>query len=218
MLGKQVFILCAPVLSFAACGSPSPDRQVSYAEPRVASMLLADSLTDDFEVFDRSNHLRPYLKRESFDTLHCWDLGWAVLEEISIAQNDEHEVQLAKCFSPGQKALYFYWYLDAQVTNGGFMQFFLNGYQRYVPTIDAGLRLIGDTATAGLLAQAHADCLAHREEFELVAEGKNDWSWLRERLPRMDKMDEEYFRLHDSTMTRFESFIREHPSEFVILR
>jgi len=34
--------------------------------------------------------------------------------------------------------------LDAQVTNGGFLQFYSNGYRNYVPTINAGLKLIGD--------------------------------------------------------------------------
>jgi uncharacterized protein YwqG len=33
----------------------------------------------------------------------------------------------SKRLSPGQKALFFIWYLDAEVTNGGFIQFYWNG-------------------------------------------------------------------------------------------
>jgi hypothetical protein len=35
--------------------------------------------------------------------------------------------------------------LDAQVTNGGFIQFYWNGYEVYLPSIKKGLELMGFT-------------------------------------------------------------------------
>lgn len=57
------------------------------------------------------------------------------LEPINIAIGDENEKDLATRFSPAQKALYYVWYLDAEVTNGGFIQFYWNDYRKYIPLI-----------------------------------------------------------------------------------
>jgi hypothetical protein len=194
-------------------------RSVSTALMPQKPLLSAPSgLDDQFVKFDASHHLRPVVRKDDYDSLRSWDFGWLVLKGINVAQGDENEIELAKRFSAGQKALYFFWYLDGQVTNGGFMQFFLNGYQRYVPTIHKGLDLIGDTAAVRLLQAAHDDCWKHRDDFEQVASGEQDWSWLRGRLPEMDALDEAYFEHHEQTMDLMENYIRMHPDEFVIVK
>lgn len=185
-----------------------------YQEPL---LLAPEELEDQFLGFDAQHQLRPVVLKSEYDSLHSWDFGWLVLSGMNIASGGVDEIELARRLSAGQKALYFFWYLDGQVTNGGFMQFFLNGYQRYVPTIHAGLELVGDTTTARLLAEAHHDCWMHREEFELVAKGDHDWSWLRTRLPDMDSLDEDYFAHHDEAMNHMERYIRSHPEEFVVV-
>jgi hypothetical protein len=92
-----------------------------------------------YNVFEKENHLQPIFEKERFDNLHGWEFGWEILSFINIAKSDDNERELSKRFSPGQKALYFFWYLDAQVTNGGFIQFYTNGYRNYLPTIIEGL-------------------------------------------------------------------------------
>jgi len=42
-----------------------------------------------------------------------------------------------------RKHFYYWWYVDAQVTNGGFTQFYYNDYGMYVPTIIKGLKQMG---------------------------------------------------------------------------
>ena len=99
-----------------------------------------------YNTFDEANHLQPVFDKAKFSTLHGWDFGWAILEPINIAKGDEDEIELSRRFSPGQKALYFIWYLDAEVTNGGFIQFYWNDYRKYISPILQGLKLIGDTS------------------------------------------------------------------------
>ncbi|RZK02935.1 MAG: hypothetical protein EOO46_18225 [Flavobacterium sp.] len=77
-----------------------------------------------YNEFDSANHLKPDFDRKQFQELNGSDLGWELLEPINIAADDQDsEIELSKRLSPGQKALYFIWYLDGQVTNGGFIQF-----------------------------------------------------------------------------------------------
>ncbi len=96
--------------------------------------------------FDTSNHLQPLIDKTKFDTSHGWDFAWAVLEPINFAKGKEDEKLLSRRFSPGQKALYFFWHLDAEVANEGFIQFYRNNNRKYLPPIIDGLKLIGDTS------------------------------------------------------------------------
>ena len=105
--------------------------------------------------FDKENHFRPKLNKGDFFKLTGFDFGWFVLEPISkFVKDKEHEIEHGKSLSYGQKALYYRWYVDAQVTNGGFVQFYYNGYGPYVPTIIKGLEHIGDKKMAALIQKA----------------------------------------------------------------
>jgi hypothetical protein len=129
---------------------------------------------EHYNTFERENHLRPDFNKSLFNKLHSWDFGWEILEPINIACNREDDKLLSKRFSPGQKALYFFWYLDAQVTNGGFIQFYWNGYREYLAPIINGLKLIGDKVLQDLLEKADKQYLANKDKFEIQRE-KADW-------------------------------------------
>ena len=112
----------------------------------------AQTENDPYWEFDHTQHFRPELNKGEFFKLSGYDFGWFVLEPISkFVKDREHEIERGKYLSYGQKALYYWWYLDAQVTNGGFVQFYYNGYGPYVPTIIRGLEHIGDKEMADLV-------------------------------------------------------------------
>jgi hypothetical protein len=166
--------------------------------------------------FDGSTHLKPEISRSEFETLKDWDFGWLLLEPIDKSQGEEHEIELAKSFSPGQKALYFFWYLDGQVTNGGFVQFYYNGYDRFLPPIKQGLELIGDMAMLQLVTEADAYYWKNKAVF-LKYESWSDYERLVNELPEFDGLDTEYYQLHDKTMGLIEQHARLHPEQFAEL-
>lgn len=167
-----------------------------------------------YNTFDKSDHLRPLFDKTKFDTSHGWDFGWAVLEPINVAKGKEDEKLLAKRFSPGQKALYFFWYLDAEVTNGGFIQFYWNDNRKYVPPIIDGLKLIGDTSMLDLVNKADLEYLKYKEQF-ISQKQKDDWQPLYDGLKRFYEYDSIYYVTHDKTMELIEKYAREHLDEFV---
>ncbi|HEY8658092.1 MAG TPA: DUF4375 domain-containing protein [Hanamia sp.] len=167
-----------------------------------------------YNTFNTSDHLQPLFDKTKFDTSHGWDFGWAVLEQINIAKGKEDEKLLSKRFSPGQKALYFFWYLDAEVTNGGFIQFYWNDNRKYVPPIIDGLKLIGDTSMLDLVNKADLEYLKHKEQF-ISQRQKDDWQPLYDSLKSLDEYDSIYYVRHDITMELIEKYAREHPDEFV---
>jgi hypothetical protein len=121
---------------------------------------------EQFNTFDTAQHLQPLFDKVKFDTLHGSEFDWAILEPINLAKSRDDDKELSKRFSPGQKALYFIWYLDEQVTNGGFVQFYINGYREYIAAIKDGLKLIGDKAMYSLVANADNEYLTHQTEVD----------------------------------------------------
>jgi hypothetical protein len=120
---------------------------------------------------------------------------------------------LSKQFSPGQKALCFYWFLDAEVTNGGFVQFYYNGKDRYLPPILEGLKLIGDVELINLVLEVEAEYQVNKEEFESYRR-RNDFSGLAKTFNWYEKYDQKYYQLHDRTMKLLEQYARKHATEF----
>ena len=167
-----------------------------------------------YNSFDKENHFQPPFDKEKFDTLHGWDFGWAILEPINIANGVEEEKLLATRFSPGQKSLYFFWYLDAEVTNGGFIQFYWNDNRKYLPPLLEGLRLIEDKTMLDLVDKADKEYLKHKETFELQKR-IGDWQPLYDNFKNFDKYDSDYYATHDRTMEIIEKFARNHSDQFV---
>ena len=169
--------------------------------------------------FQKENHLQPELNKTQFDTLALWDLGWFLLKPIDIIQNrEEDELRVCRRFSPGQKALHFFWYLDAQVTNGGFIQFYLNRYGKYIPALIDGLTLIGDYEMVGLVKKTETSYLKNKSRFdeqsERIGEG---WENLYEDLKEFDALDDEYYKTHERTMALLETYARENVADFGVL-
>lgn len=176
-----------------------------------------ESRVNHWDKEDPSNQLRPELSKTQFDTLKSWDLGWFLLEPINIAKDVNDEVQLARRFSKGQKALYFFLFLDAEVTNGGFIQFYWNGRDMYLPPIIEGLKLIGDKELLDLVDKADKEFEINKKKFEDQRE-KDDWEPLYDNLNKFDEYDSIYYKIHDKTMTLIEKYAREHPNEFGVVK
>ncbi len=167
-----------------------------------------------YNTFDKNNHLRPIINKTTFDTLHGWDLGWTLLEPINIAKGEQDEIKLATQFSAGQKALYFFWYMDAEVTNGGFIQFYWNENRKYVPPIIDGLKLIQDTSMLELVKLADKEYQINESRF-ILQKQKDNWEPLYEEIKKFDELDSMYFSTHKKTMELIEKYVRLNPEAFV---
>lgn len=174
-------------------------------------------MTNLYNTFDKENHLQPDFEKSEFDSLDSWDFGWAILQPINIAADKESEILLAERFSPGQKAIYFFWYLDGEVTNGGFIQFFWNDNQKYLVPILEGLKLIGDKKMLTLVEKAYSIYTTNKEKFELE-DSQENFENLYNELTEFEDIDTIYYDIHEETMDLIEKYVRLNPSEFVNLK
>ncbi|MBX7155868.1 MAG: DUF4375 domain-containing protein [Candidatus Kapaibacterium sp.] len=172
---------------------------------------------DPYWGFDKSVHYRPKLNKGYFFRLTGFDFGWFVLETISKYIKDrDGEITKGKTLSYGQKALYYWWYVDAQVTNGGFVQFYFNDYGRYVPTIIKSLQHIGDKKMANLIQRADNIYQKNKKHIDAAREKDLFDSDLYNRLEELSELDREYYIFKNKTMARLEEYIRKNPNEFCL--
>jgi hypothetical protein len=247
MINKFSFINCAavtgswastrilnrlrPLVQFQFPVGKLPERILRYVDMKFLLLLIIASTcgcaqwrqdphsteSSPYSRFEPSKHLQPTIDKVLFDSLHSWDFGWALLEPINLAKNRADDANLSKRFSPGQKALYFIWYLDEEVTNGGFVQFYLNNYREYIPVIKDGLKLIGDTSMLALVEMADEEYSTHQKAVDAF-KFRNSWRPLYEKPYRFDEYDQLYYATHDRMMDLIEEYVRKHPEEFVRFR
>ncbi len=174
------------------------------------------SNNDHYWEFDQSKHFRPKLNKGDFFKLTGFDFGWFVLEPISeFIQDKKGELTKGNTLSYGQKALYYWWYVDAQVSNGGFTQFYYNGYSIYVPTVIKGLKYIGDNKMAELVNRSYELYLEENKKFKDARKGGLEaFSNLYKEVKDFEELDSEYFDINDETMKNIENYIRKNPNEF----
>ena len=170
-----------------------------------------------YDIFEKENHLKPEFDKSEFETLSSWDFGWAILQPINIAADKESEKTLSKRFSPGQKAIYFFWYLDGEVTNGGFIQFYWNENRKYLQPILKGLKLIGDNEMINIVEEADKIYLKNKDKFELE-DSQENFEKLYNELTEFEDLDLKFYEIHDRTMDLIEKFARQNTNEFVILK
>lgn len=172
---------------------------------------------DPYWEFDKEKHFRPKLNKGDFFKLKGFDFGWFVLEPISkFVKDREQEIEKGKALSYGQKALYYWWYVDAQVTNGGFVQFYYNGYGPYVSTIIKSLEYIGDKKMADLIQRAENIYKKNKKLMDKAREKDLFGSDLYDKLEEMSELDNEYYDLNDKTMNKIEKFIRKNSNEICV--
>ncbi|WP_179020623.1 DMP19 family protein [Winogradskyella forsetii] len=173
---------------------------------------------DPYWNFDESKHFKPKLDKGEFFKLTGFDFGWYVLEPISEYIKDEKgELKKGNTLSYGQKALYYWWYVDAQVTNGGFTQFYYNGYGKYVPTIIKGLKYIGDNKMAGLVNRSYEIYLKENKKIKDARKGGlQEFSNLYKEIEDFDELDNEYYDLNEKTMKIIEKYVRKNPNEICL--
>jgi antitoxin component YwqK of YwqJK toxin-antitoxin module len=172
---------------------------------------------DPYWDFDKDKHFRPKVNKGDFFKLTGYEFGRLILKPLwEFVKKTEYLIERGKCLSYGQKALYYWWKIDAEVTNGGFVQFYYNGYGPYVHTIIKALEHIGDLEMAALIQ--HADNIYQNSKDLIDVDWDEDLfgSDIYEKLQELSALEDKYYKLNKKTISNIENYIRKHPDEFCL--
>ncbi|NMH88063.1 DMP19 family protein [Flavivirga algicola] len=210
MNSKLILLTLLIFFSLTSCNNKKSKIESKEKSKEIKQM------ENPYWIFKESKHFRPKLNEKTFFEKTGTDFGWYILEPLSLyIENPSNELTKGQNLSFGQKAIYYWWYLDGQVTNGGFKQFFSNGYGKYIPTIITGLEYIGDDELVSLLKKAENYYVKNDKssinEVKIPEEYKKIVS-----LGALTAFDAKYLDLNESTMLKIEEYAKKNPKEFCI--
>ncbi len=167
---------------------------------------------DPYWEIDGANQFRPKLDTREFFTLTGYNFCYFLYCTIPFT---EVEKTKGNILSYGQKTLYHWSNLESQVLNGGFTQFYFNGYGKYVSTIIKGLVFIEDHKMADLVSRSYQFYLNEQSKIEDAREsGFVGFSKLYEKTDDLGSLDTEFYNLNDATKKIIENYARQNPNEF----
>jgi Domain of unknown function (DUF4375) len=168
-----------------------------------------------------TSHLDPRYKvltRELLAQEPDSSLEWAVMQHIGwvVEGNDEREHEIVTTLSPGFQVVYATWWLEAEVNNGGFNQYFFNSTGEFVKEALTGFTRLGAREHAALTQQAIAVYEGRQPVIDAARrQGTTDaFSKTYEDDP-FAPLDERFFNLRTDLGALRVRFIREHLGEFV---
>jgi hypothetical protein len=195
---------------------------MSFARlPAMLVVALLCTMSCQGQERDATSHLDPRYKVLTKDLLAQEPdsaLEWAIMQHVGWVVGDdyEREHEIVTALSPAFQVIYSTWWLEAEVNNGGFNQYFFNSTGQFAKEAAAGFARLGAAEHAMLTRQA-ISVFARREPVIDAArqQGTTEaFSKTYENDP-FAPLDEQFFNLRTDVRALRVRFIREHLSEFV---
>ena len=152
-----------------------------------------------------------------------WDYLYVILNKYQeLSQADS--VNFLDNLNDNQLALFGYRILDAQVTNGGFLQLIYNGYAPYAfeNTFIQTLRLWGAASTADLLELVKPAGLQVAEKLQSAGQfgeqrNMDAFSDLYKEYPEFDKYDDKYYEINKTELRIVKDYVAHNLSDFILV-
>jgi hypothetical protein len=163
-----------------------------------------------------SQYKYPALTAEVIRDLPDADLDYSIVDHVGylIGDDYENEYKIVMALPKEMRAVYTTWWVEAEVGNGGFNQYFWNSTGQFRHEAVQGYELIGANEHASLLREAIA--VYEKEEARLKQyKDKNSLEGFSESYKDnpLNQFDERFFKLDDANAMRA-NFIRKNMNAF----
>ena len=202
-------MILTSILSFFGCkGKNEPNNEKSEMD------LLIEKSVDEF------NNRKIYKKitPEIITTIPDDKLEQAIMDNIdTYFENGEHYTldKISK-LTKGQQAVFSTWWLEAEVNNGGFNQFYFNSSGQYAEMAEIGFKTIRAEKFSGLTLRANNIFTENKERLEEFDDGTMESFSESYKDNPLNDLDTEFYKLYDSeniSELRIK-YIRENNKEF----
>ena len=165
---------------------------------------------------------RPIYKElsiEILDSIHDNDLEQTVIDNIYEQVGDDYKKEFSNVqkLTKGQQAMFSVWWVEAEVNNGGFNQFYFNSSGQYAEMAVAGFDLFGAKKHADLMRRTNKIYLENRERLEEFDDGTMESFSESYKDNPLNALDDEFYKLSSSeSLNQLRiAYIRKHPTEFI---
>lgn len=157
------------------------------------------------------------LTKEIIDSASDDDLLQIVYDNICSRFNSGYsdDFEIVSSLSPGQQAVYATWWVEAEVNNGGFNQFYFNSSGRFAGMAEKGFRLMGAERFADLMAEANKVYSENKERLEAFDDGTLESFSESYNDNPLNELDEKFYTLEEDLNGLRIKYIRTHYQEFI---
>ncbi len=202
-------MILTSILSFFGCkGKNEPNNEKSEMD------LLIEKSIDEFN----NRKIYKKLTPEIITNIPDDKLEQAIMDNIdTYFENGEHYTldKISK-LTKGQQAVFSTWWLEAEVNNGGFNQFYFNSSGQYAEMAEIGFKTIGAEKFSGLTLRANNLFTENKERLEEFDDGTMESFSESYKDNPLNDLDTEFYKLYDSeniSDLRIK-YIRENNKEF----
>lgn len=204
----KILLLVSGILNFFSC------------KVQTEKELTNPSTEEILKSFDDLMNRPVYktLTKEILDSIPDIALEQYVFDNIyqQLGSETENELSKVQNLTKGQQAIFSVWWVEAEVNNGGFNQFYFNSSGQYAKMAVDGFQLFGASKFADLMKRANDVYEENRERLEEFDDGSiESFSESYEDNP-LNALDQEFYDLYKSeplNELRI-AYIRKHPNEF----
>ena len=179
---------------------------------------LQEQISKSMEDFEN----RPVYKNlteKIIDTISDENLLQVVFDNLSAMQpsNYQKEYETVLSWNRSRQAIYMIWWLEAEVNNGGYNQFFFNSSGQFYKHLPNVLKLVGANKFADLTQRANDTFEKQNPKITQHQDGTIEgFSKSYDDNP-LNKFDDEFYDLYktENLQQLQVTFIRKHKTEFI---
>jgi hypothetical protein len=202
-------MILTSILSFFGCkGKNEPNKEKSEMDS------LIEKSVDEFN----NRKIYEKLTPEIFMTIPDDKLEQAIMDNIdtNFEKGEQYTLDKISKLTKGQQAVFSTWWLEAEVNNGGFNQFYFNSSGQYAKMAEIGLETIGAKKFSELCSRANKIFTENKERLEEFDDGTVESFSESYKDNPLNDLDTEFYELYESENIgdlRIK-YIRENISEF----
>ncbi|SDT04508.1 protein of unknown function [Winogradskyella sediminis] len=184
-------MILTSILSFLGCkGKNESNKEKSEMD------LLIEKSVDEFE--NRKIHEK--LSPEIFETIPDDKLEQAIMDNIdtNFENGEQYTLEKISKLTKGQQAVFSTWWLEAEVNNGGFNQFYFNSSGQFSEMAEIGFKTIGAEKFSELTLRANNIFTENKERLEEFDDGTMESFSESYKDNPLNDLDTEFYNLYDS--------------------
>jgi hypothetical protein len=207
-------MILTSILNFFGCKGKNEPKTKKDAE-------FEQFLEQSKNSIDEFNNRKIYknLTSKILDSIADDKLEQAIMDNIDTKFQDGEQYTLDKIseLTNGQKAIFSTWWLEAEVNNGGFNQFYFNSSGQFAEMAEVGFMTIGAEKFSELTKRANKIYSENKQRLEEFDDGTMESFSESYKDNPLNDLDTEFYNLYDSEKIgelRIK-YIRENKNEFI---
>ena len=202
-------MILTSILSFFGCKGKNGSNK-----EKIEMDLLIEKSISEFE----NRKIYEKLSSEIIETITDDKLEQAIMDNIdtNFENGEQYTLEKISKLTKGQQAVFSTWWIEAEVNNGGFNQFYFNSSGQFSKIAKIGFKTIGAEKFSDLTKRANKIYIENKERLEEFDDGTMESFSESYKDNPLNDLDTEFYELYESEKIgdlRIK-YIRENISEF----